>query len=524
MRISSTVPVRGLTAGLVLTLASGLAVGLGTVSSAGAASADRATDTVAAREALSDARAALGGRADGREATMALRDLWRTKDALPRSEEAAADRLLSRPTSPGDDDYYGAGVTPESACGDHVCVHWAETGEEASDPAYAADVLETMEEVHETYVAAGYKPTLPDDGQGGTTQPDIYLAEIGDVGLYGYCTTDAPDYTAGSAVYAYCVLDNDYAADEFPSNTPFENMQVTAAHEYFHAIQFAYDADDDGWVYETTATWAEDELFDDVNDNWNYLPYGQMGSPSGAYGLAGPQTPLDIYDFAAYGNWVFFRFLTEAYTEEQGGMPTLVRDVWDALDTTGEPNDLYSVQAVRQVLTDRGTSMREQYAAFALGNNTPARTYEEGAAYPRPARAFRRVELPAKRPAVTRRLSLDHLTSGTGVFKPTRKGQELQLRVNMTKRSRGAAAAVAVKMTDGTLERTWLELADNGNGRIWVPFDKRDVKRVEVTLVNTSSEMTACGSDPEFWFSCSGVAVHDDQEHVIKARSFYTSR
>ena len=56
------------------------------------------------------------------------------------------------------------------------------------------------------------------------------------------------------------VLDNDYKSRQFPTNTPVENMQVTAAHEYFHAVQFAYDITDDLWFLESTATWAEDEL------------------------------------------------------------------------------------------------------------------------------------------------------------------------------------------------------------------------------------------------------------------------
>ena len=30
---------------------------------------------------------------------------------------------------------------------------------------------------------------------------------------------------------------------------------------------------------EATATWAEDEVYDSVNDNLNYLPLGQLGRP-----------------------------------------------------------------------------------------------------------------------------------------------------------------------------------------------------------------------------------------------------
>ena len=46
-----------------------------------------------------------------------------------------------------------------------------------------------------------------------------------------------------------------------PAHTPLENLEVTAAHELFHAVQFAYDYDEDAWFMEATATWAEDEVY-----------------------------------------------------------------------------------------------------------------------------------------------------------------------------------------------------------------------------------------------------------------------
>ena len=43
----------------------------------------------------------------------------------------------------------------------------------------------------------------------------------------------------------YCVLDNDFAAAQFPLRAPRGNLRVTAAHEFFHAIQYAYDYAED---------------------------------------------------------------------------------------------------------------------------------------------------------------------------------------------------------------------------------------------------------------------------------------
>ena len=49
------------------------------------------------------------------------------------------------------------------------------------------------------------------------------------------------------------------------------SLRVTAAHEFFHAIQFAYDVNEDIWFMEGTATWVEDEVYDSINDNYQFL-------------------------------------------------------------------------------------------------------------------------------------------------------------------------------------------------------------------------------------------------------------
>ena len=138
-------------------------------------------------------------------------------------------------------------------------------------------------------------------------------------GLYGYCAPEG----SGSARdrKAYCVLDDDYTG--FP-RTQLENVQVTAAHEYFHAVQYAYDATEASWFMEATATWAEDEVYDAVNDNVQYLRAGQLGRPD---------LPLDrsYTNGNHYGNWIFFRYLTEKYRASAGGMPTAGPEHVDAV-------------------------------------------------------------------------------------------------------------------------------------------------------------------------------------------------
>ena len=94
-------------------------------------------------------------------------------------------------------------------------------------PDYIEIVLDTTIHVHDTYVDAGYRSPKGDGSRGGgSNKTDIYIADIGDDGLYGYCTSDQEIPTRGPFdARAYCVLDDDYAATEFPTNTALENLQ-----------------------------------------------------------------------------------------------------------------------------------------------------------------------------------------------------------------------------------------------------------------------------------------------------------
>ena len=129
------------------------------------------------------------------------------------------------------------------------------------------------------------------------------VKELGARGIYGYCTPERKIKGRKWLAWGYCVLDNDFAEAQYGA-PPMHSLRVTAAHEFFHAVQFAYDYAEDSWFMEATATWMEERVFDDVNDNRRYLPAGQLGVPG---------RPLDIFeDFGAaqYGNWVFFEYLS----------------------------------------------------------------------------------------------------------------------------------------------------------------------------------------------------------------------
>lgn len=501
----------------LLTLALGATLAVAPTAGAADDPGSTGPERRAAEQALDAAEAALAGEpADVRQGavdpTLAMRDLFVAQDALRGADRAAAERLLARPTTPPDDPndprdiYYGPDADLQTQCGAAFCLHWVDEGPHAATPAFAATAFDTIADVASVYAAAGFKRPLPDAGQEGDTRMDFYLGDIDSVGALGYCRSDADGPVVGSAWYAYCGFDNDYAST--PWLSPEAALGITVAHEYFHAVQFAYDAEDDGWLMESTATAMEDVLYDDVNDNAFFLNYGQMGDPAVFGPPAGPATPLDSFDINAYGNWAFWRFLTEEYDDTTAGVPNLVRQVWEALDTTKGLNPRFSLQAIDKVLAARRTSTPEQYAAFADASQHPADVYDEAVeqAYPTAPDTLEPVQLGRRTPTATRSALLDHLTSATGTVLPYAGSRLLLVRVDLT----DGAVARAVVTLHRTGGGTWtipVPTTRKGKGFVIVPFAPSRVASVEVTLANGSTRMTGCGSGSAY--ACGGTALDD---------------
>lgn len=454
---------------------------------------------------------------EGREMTLALRDLALTRDELTGADRAAATAYLARPTDDSGGSAYVRYSVPEAPvqCAEDVCVHRVATTSDAATPAFAQSTLAEVQGAHDTYVEAGYRAPMSDRTarhNGGNGKTDVYLADLGDRGVYGFCTSDQPFVNGVSAVWAYCVLDNDYAATQFETNTPLENMRVTAAHEYFHAVQFGYDIAEDAWFMEGTATWAEEEVYDAINDNRAYLTSGPIGRPARSL-------DLDNGGLAPYGSWSFFRHLTERLPAAQGSMPTLVRRAWELADSRGKAPNQYSLQALGNALAERGLPLRDAFADYVAANRFPARSYEEGASWPTAPTAAHAVLRPRKRSVgVSQRLN--HLGGATVRLVPGRalraQDQKVAVRIAVPRLVRGSEVRVSVERTNGSIRVREIVPKADGTRRTRWAFARGKVAGVEVHLVNASSRIRDCGSYSAI--SCQGYAVDDRQPFAVTAR------
>ncbi len=212
------------------------------------------------------------------------------------------------------------------ACSRHFCVHWVDQGLDApslSDrngdgvPDYVERVLKVAEHVHSVENGKlGWREPRSDGRLGGRNgKTDVYLSQIGGQ-LFGYAAPDRGQATKAHRIprrlHGYLVLDNDYSAFEFPGTKPLSDLEVTFAHEYNHILQFGYDAYQDPWFAESTATWMEDQVYNGIDD---YLRYVRRWVKLW-------DTPLTTSSIKMYGSAVWNQWLARRYGE------SILRKAW----------------------------------------------------------------------------------------------------------------------------------------------------------------------------------------------------
>lgn len=280
------------------------------------AAAQRALER--AQDALAPGPTTLSAGGDGsrEDATIALRDLAVALPSLQGADRRAGRDLLNRPTDKDDRGYFGKEAADSPVCDAQFCVHWTDKGKNAPvSDGFLDAILDAMAKSYAVEnVDLGWKTAKSDGtlgarhGVGGDGQVDVYVTNLGKR-LYGYASTD-PDQKGKMRRHAYLVLDNNYVG--FPT-PPIQSMQVTVAHEYNHILQFNLDTFEDVWLFEDTATWAEEKVYPAINDYVNYVD-------SFANRTQVPMTgqTIKIYAEAIWNHWLSHKFGDD-----------LIRNTWE---------------------------------------------------------------------------------------------------------------------------------------------------------------------------------------------------
>jgi hypothetical protein len=445
--------------------------------------------------------------------SLALRDLFVAMPRLDAADRRTARAIFARPTD-GAADPVGDGYTvpAKKRCGTKLCVHWVDsTADAPPGRAWVRTNLEVISKVWRIQVGKlGYRKPIGDKRKGGNAKLDVYLKELGDRGIYGYCMPERKVRNHKWLASGYCVLDNDFAEAQFGA-PPMRSLRVTAAHEFFHAVQFAYDYGEDPWLMEATATWMEERVADNVNDNRQYLPYGQIGNPG---------RPLDTFNrdgFNQYGNWAFFEYLSGRFGAG------IVRQIWSSAGAYPGSGHRYSTTAVKGALAGKRGGFTDVFRRFAAANTAPARTYPEGGRWPvAPASASWTLTADARKQSTTTRI--DHMASRNYVVRPGDgiggKGWRLRVRVDGPGRKAAPAAYLVVKRKQG-LVQTPIGLSEEGRGATTISFNGTRVSWAKVVVVNASTRFSCWHRTS---WSCQGRARDNDLKFALSVAAVRARR
>jgi hypothetical protein len=289
------------------------------------------------------------------------------------------------------------------------------------------------------------------------------------------------------------VLDDDYAVSEYGSYPdPLDPARVTFAHEFNHLLQQSYDSFQDVWMFESTAVWAEEQVYPQINDYLNYLPSFAGGSQSPITDRKAAKG-LKIYGSAVWNHWLAHRFGAGA-----------VRRAWE-VSAAVKPAD-YAVAAYDRAVRDAGgRGFEREFVRFAATTaewRTGHGAFPDAAAYPDVERKG------SLRPGSRKRLRLDH--TAFRLLKVKSGARSIELRVDA---EQGLRAGVALVARDGdplggsvTMKSDY---TDRG-GRVEVTLRKAgSFDRITAVVVNADGRVTGFrGND---W-----VYAKDDQRFKVR--------
>jgi len=300
-----------------------------------------------------------------KSATPILLEVRKSWTGLSPQTQATLKTLLARPSGPFSYD------SPEG----HFKIHYDTTGTnkvpttDANSngiPDYVENLALYADSSYRTMITyLGYRIPPSDGSAGGDSKYDIYTE---DMPYYGYTQPELPGPQPWNDYTSYISVHNNFIG--FPPNTDPEGnqkgaMKVTVAHEYFHAVQFAYDVFEAGWYMEISSTWMEDVVFDPVNDNYNYLPDF----------FNYPDVSLQANTMHQYASFIWNTFLSKNYGND------LIRDIWERCISGSAINE------IDNSLLAWGSSRDREFKEFTVwnyitGTRNDGSHYEEAVQYP----------------------------------------------------------------------------------------------------------------------------------------------
>ncbi|MFH1288377.1 MAG: MXAN_6640 family putative metalloprotease [bacterium] len=320
--------------------------------------------------------------------SMLLNNVNKNWNKLSSSTQNLLQSILCRPTDPGytiENINVAYNTTFTFFDTTHFRIFYTEEGNDAAANSFVKTVAEAFESSYAVKETKGYK-SPPDDQQaselsydrnGGNSKYDVYLLDIGQnfPGTFGWTQPEKTPLASNDYIkYSFIVMDNDYATTQYDtSQSPDNFARVTAAHEFFHAVQYAYNQNVDNWFLEASAVWFEDQTYPNINDYINRYLNGEFKW------FSQPELPLD-FDTTSnahkYGSGIWPIFLEENFSG-------ILKNFFEDANTIATPNVFNLLDSRLQTKSSNLSSAFTKFTAwnYITGKNDDGAHYTDGALY-----------------------------------------------------------------------------------------------------------------------------------------------
>jgi hypothetical protein len=195
----------------------------------------------------------------------------------------------------------------------------------------------------------------PPEPRGAGPEIDVFICELG-LSYYGGAIPETGN-TVGTNPFrehGYMVLDNDFQGSY--KTKGIDAVRVTAAHEFHHIIEFASYRTALGGpggiaqyaLYESTATWMEEEVHPDVDD-WDQYVNAFLDEPH----RFGYSTHNNVDATTGYAHMLYLEYLEKRFGRN------VIREIWEEFRLNE------SFDAIDRVLQRRDYNLARSYCEFA---------------------------------------------------------------------------------------------------------------------------------------------------------------
>ncbi|MBI4651525.1 hypothetical protein HY745_09640 [Candidatus Desantisbacteria bacterium] len=207
----------------------------------------------------------------------------------------------------------------------------------------------------------GYKKPESDAGLGGNNKYDIYLLNLDIRKWFGYTQPEGNINDSKKTTYpSFIVIDNDFPFNVYGFSDPLDALRITAAHEFFHAIQNSYDWLEEIWWCEASSVWMEEETYPDIN---GYLVFLKDFFNYPWIALDRNRSIVNPGPNHHYAAGIFPIFLTDYFKDVN-----VIKYIWEEC-AMKDTNKIQATEAIKRALRARyAADMRDVFPFFTIYN------------------------------------------------------------------------------------------------------------------------------------------------------------